>query len=184
MTWQDKLRAIPTERDRCQGTAVCDAADALGIEPLLIVEVGVYKGHSSRIFASRFPRATLVLIDPWAASDFDSRIYRGKEQEDWDKIHDDICAEFAHKHIVFRGTSEEFDCCVKPDIIFIDGDHTYDGVRRDILHWLPYCDHTLLCGHDYTRTRKHRGVKQAVDELLGEVVIGNRKTWFRWIGGR
>jgi len=180
--WIDKLKAIPTDPNRCQGTAVCDAAEALGINPDFVVEVGVYKGQSSRVFTQRFPKAFLALIDPWKSSEFRSSIYNGKTQADWDDIYQCVCAEFGHRHIVWRGTSEDFNCQVIPDIIFVDGDHTYDGVRRDLLHWLPVCRNTLLCGHDYTRARKHQGVKQAVDELLGEVVLGNRKTWFRWIG--
>jgi len=183
MNWTQKLEAIPADANRCQGTAVCDAADALGLEPRCIVEVGVYRGQSTRIFRKRFPDAVLVLIDPWQASEFDSNIYRGKTQEDWDGIMMSVVREFGEGNIIHRGTSETFECAVTPDIVFIDGDHTYEGVRRDLLHWLPLCSGTLLCGHDYTRARKHMGVKQAVDEIVGDVVIGNRKTWFRWIGG-
>jgi len=67
-----------------------------------------------------------------------------------------------------------------PDIIFIDGDHSYEGVRRDIQMWLPHCSDTLFCCHDYTKA--HKGVMKAIDELLPDVVPGNRGTAFYYVG--
>lgn len=52
------------------------------------------------------------------------------------------------------------------DFCFIDADHNYEGVKRDILAWLPKIKKGgIIAGHDYGNER-YPGVKQAVDELL------------------
>lgn len=52
---------------------------------------------------------------------------------------------------------------------YIDGDHTYPGVLRDVRAWLPKVRRgSYLCGHDYGAPGLD-GVKKAVDEVLGRV---------------
>jgi predicted O-methyltransferase YrrM len=49
------------------------------------------------------------------------------------------------------------------DLVFLDGDHSYEGVRRDILAWLPLVrPGGILSGHDLNWP----GVRRAVEELL------------------
>ena len=49
------------------------------------------------------------------------------------------------------------------DFVFIDADHAYESVVKDILAWSPKLgDGGLLCGHDINLV----GVRQAVDKLL------------------
>lgn len=55
------------------------------------------------------------------------------------------------------------------DMIFIDGDHRYDFVKRDIELWIPKAkENAVLIFHDYAdkKIKPKAGVKQAVDELL------------------
>lgn len=48
------------------------------------------------------------------------------------------------------------------DFIFIDGDHTYEFVKKDIELWYPKLRYgCIIAGHDY-----YGGVKQAVDEVF------------------
>ena len=50
------------------------------------------------------------------------------------------------------------------DFVFIDGDHTYEACKRDIIAWLPKVkEGGWITGHDY---HEFPGVKKAVDELL------------------
>lgn len=50
------------------------------------------------------------------------------------------------------------------DLVFVDGDHTYNQVKADIQAWLPHIrEGGILCGHDYG-WEKWAGVKQAFDE--------------------
>lgn len=61
----------------------------------------------------------------------------------------------AHRH--FAPSSLEF--------VFIDGDHSYQGIRQDVLNFRPKVKPGgILAGHDY---RNSADVKRAVDELLG-----------------
>jgi precorrin-6B methylase 2 len=54
------------------------------------------------------------------------------------------------------------------DLVFIDGDHTYSQVQKDIRLWLPHIKPGgILCGHDYG-FENWPGVKQAFDEEMAE----------------
>jgi predicted O-methyltransferase YrrM len=68
------------------------------------------------------------------------------------------------------------------DMIFVDGNHKYEPVKRDIELWMPWLKpggYALF--HDYgTKQQKPKsGVKDAVDELLSdwEFVDYQRVTW-------
>ena len=61
------------------------------------------------------------------------------------------------------------------DLVFIDGDHSYEGVKRDIEAWLPKIKKGgWISGHDYTR----KGVAEAVSDYFDEVETDVDKTWF------
>ena len=72
------------------------------------------------------------------------------------------------------------------DFAFIDGDHTHEGVSRDLDAWWPKVrDGGLLCGHDWRHPRDRRGlwgVESAVRDfaaLRGLVVEYEDDLW--WI---
>ena len=53
------------------------------------------------------------------------------------------------------------------DLIFIDADHSYEWVKRDINALYPKVrSGGILSGHDYGN--ENIGVKKAVDEVFGE----------------
>lgn len=50
------------------------------------------------------------------------------------------------------------------DFLFIDGDHSFEGCRADIVNWDRYVrDGGIVCGHDYTVG----GVREAVESYYG-----------------
>lgn len=52
------------------------------------------------------------------------------------------------------------------DFVFIDADHTYEGVKKDLIAWLPKVKSGgMFSGHDYGWTEH---IRQAVSEVLGE----------------
>lgn len=51
------------------------------------------------------------------------------------------------------------------DFLFIDGDHRYEGIKRDLQLWFPKIKYGgIIAGHDYNEPTC--GVKQAVDEFF------------------
>lgn len=65
------------------------------------------------------------------------------------------------------------------DTIYIDGDHTHEGVMTDIHSWLPLLrDGGVMCGHDYWPN--HSGVMDAVDEAFREdfQVQSGTRIWY------
>jgi hypothetical protein len=65
----------------------------------------------------------------------------------------------------YRNTYEYF------DLVFLDADHTYEGVKKDIELWYPLIKKNgILSGHDYgfNNTGTYKGVQKAVDEVFGK----------------
>lgn len=57
------------------------------------------------------------------------------------------------------------------DFVFVDGDHTHEGVLKDIIAWYPKIKPGgYLCGNDIFQ-KGHEGVYQAIIELLDSVDI-------------
>jgi len=51
------------------------------------------------------------------------------------------------------------------DMVFVDGDHSYEGCKRDALVWLPHVkDGGVMAFHDYANV--HKDVIPAVDEVM------------------
>lgn len=64
------------------------------------------------------------------------------------------------------------------DMVFIDGDHSYESVKADIEAWMPKVkEGGVLCGHDYSAS--HEGLKQAVNELLPNIkIMPHSSMWY------
>jgi len=66
------------------------------------------------------------------------------------------------------------------DLVFLDADHHYDSVRRDIQVWLPKVRKGgILTGHDYTE--RFVGVRKAVDEYFNGQVEISSEVWIRHV---
>lgn len=65
------------------------------------------------------------------------------------------------------------------DFVYIDADHSYEAVARDLQAWVPRIRRGgLIAGHDYSTTH-YPGVVQAVEERFGGAVEfpGPGPTW-------
>jgi hypothetical protein len=144
-------------------------------------EIGVYKGDFSELILECKPKK-LHLIDPWkfevdpayAGSWYGGSL--GKSQAKLDSIYKSVIGRFRSAIgsgivEVHRNTSAE--CCSRfPDNyfdwIYIDGNHRYEFVKRDLEMFLPKVRlHGLVGGDDYGSPGWWQdGVTRAVDEAI------------------
>ena len=95
-----------------------------------------------------------------------------------------IAEQYKDKAFIHRMTSEEASKEVEDesiDIVFIDADHSYEGVKNDIIYWAPKVKSGgVICGHDYGLDR-FPGVKKAVLEFFDEELIQVESDNVWWI---
>lgn len=151
-------------------------------------EVGVWVGQTARHVLIHRPFVTHVMIDPWQAARPGDGYYgtdgiAKEDQEYFDKCYRKTieATSFAgSRAVILRQTSEQA-ASISDKIfhyVFIDAQHTYNGVLDDIRLWLPLIvPGGFIGGHDYGQDR-FPGVKRAVDEIFPEVEVDDDHTWF------
>lgn len=135
-----------------------------------IVEIGSYLGASTCFLAAAVKKidggATLHCVDTWEndAMTEGSRDTWGDFQRNTRQYGDLI--------VPHRGRAEEIGNLFNKriDLLFVDGDHSYEGCRRDVLTWLPYLNPGgIIVMHDYGWAE---GVRQVVGELINPQQFG------------
>ena len=137
-----------------------------------IVEIGSYQGRSTRALGDNTPGAVYAVDDFIGPRDKQHlalphfEIFTGNVidliQLKKVKV---IVADHAH-----------LDLDVRPDMVFIDGSHRYEDVKRDIEIWQPkLIKGGLLCGHDHHLD----DIKQALADTVGKYKVARGTTiWY------
>lgn len=136
-------------------------------ENMSMIEIGSYAGESTEIFSKHFKN--IIAIDPFM-NDYDKNDLTCQYME-LTKVYDvflrimDKCDNITH----IKKTSDEaiFDLKnIQVDFVYIDGLHTYEQVKKDIINYLPLINKGgFIGGHDYHQV--WQGVKDGIHELLG-----------------
>lgn len=162
---------------------------------LLGVEIGVLNGRTSCILLKERPLLEHHMIDPWlvptkgSSYDMAQDINSQKSQDDHNKalILTKKRVAFAGKRgVIKRMMSHEAINDYKDhslDFVFIDGDHSYDGVKKDIEMWeCKVKSGGWIGGHDFLHP-KLPGVAKAVFEKYDEktIELDDNRTWFKRI---
>lgn len=144
-----------------------------------IVEFGSFHGRSTRAMADNCD-GIIWAVDPWDGN-------YPLENGDMLQTIDTFCMpqflgnlrEYINiKVIPVRKFSTSFDLQCQVDMVFIDGDHRFDTVVKDIEKAQKLVRNGgIISGHDYSHSL-WTGVKQAVDKLLGTVEIVDT-IWFK-----
>lgn len=128
------------------------------------VEIGSYIGASSCFIAAGIKKSNnegrLYCIDTWRN---DAMSEGGRDTFDEFRRNTAKYAEFI---VALRGTSHEiaksFD--EKVDFLFIDGDHSYKGVKSDVEDWFPKLNNrAIVIFHDIGWAE---GVQRVVEESV------------------
>lgn len=129
-----------------------------------IVEIGSWKGRSTHALLSGCP-GTVYAVDHFKGTD--SELEGSHREAATGDIFDQFMknvGEFSNLVVMRMGSLEAAAQIDRADMVFIDGDHSYESVKADIEAWLPKAD-KLLCGHDYD----YPGVKRAVHEYFDRI---------------
>lgn len=160
-----------------------------GATEIVGVEIGVYKGDNARHLLKLLPNLKLYMVDRWQPYSDEERSERKKTSEMvqgdadyWNEIYGmalSVQEKFISRSYILRMSSEVAAKNINEplDFVFIDGDHLYKSVKKDIQLWLPKIKNGgWLCGHDIKREQ----VQKAVFELLPKEKIQKDKnnTWF------
>lgn len=145
-------------------------------DPTAGAELGAHAGKFTEQMLAAFPRLTVYAIDTWAPSpgyetyDFPNirRAFRERTGKFGKRVRV-LCMDTVAAAGEVKNASLDF--------VFIDADHSYEGVSADIDAWRGKVrPGGLLCGHDYGHPR-FPGVARAVDERF-TAHVGADHVWY------
>jgi hypothetical protein len=134
-------------------------------------ELGIFKGQFSKIILEKISPSELFLVDL-----FPKEMCSGDKDgnniisANLDQLYGTITEEFKKfKNVkVIKSTTTDFLQSLDDeylDAVYIDADHSYEGVKLDLLlSYKKVKKNGLIMGHDYTNNM-FPGVVQAVDEF-------------------
>lgn len=144
------------------------------------VEIGVYEGATSSVIGQQRCNAEIHCVDPWknvSSEDYKKTTdYLAFASDNQHEQHYQTCISrswflesqkrlFIHR-MQSENAAQQFDDN-SVDLVFLDGDHSYSGVKNDINFWWHKVKKGgVLGGHDYSYPNIPFGVKQAVDEFV------------------
>jgi hypothetical protein len=169
----------------------------LGVETPQIIEIGIEVGKLSATLLGRRPELVLFMVDNWAPRERQpvgyvdtgdpSAMKTGDEQQEREAQARAVALEYPGRAFIVKDDSvhaaQRFKNCVF-DLVFIDGDHSFEGVLADLSAWrLKVRIGGWIGGHDYgnpTSDQDMSGVKSAVDSYFTGMMpeTGRDWTWF------
>ena len=161
LNWLEAVKCAPVWMSRAERLMLFSLT--LCLRPRRYLEIGAFLGGSALVVGSALDAlksdGRMYLVEP------EPKI----SHENWQKI--------AHRADLFEGYSPDIlhevaGKAVHPfDLVLIDGDHTYDGAKRDADGVLPY----VACGgyilvHDGFFPDVRRAIDQFVDEHTDRII--------------
>jgi hypothetical protein len=160
--------------------------------PAAGVEVGVFRGELSTWLLDHKPDLDLYMVDNWRqAAEGSPYLLTRDPHSSMTQAEHDQCYEIARVAIIGKGNRAEIirmdsveaaKSCPdhSVDFVFLDGDHSYEGVTADLHAWTRKVKRGgFICGHDYANKWQARTrVKDAVDDFFGAVpTLGEDWVW-------
>lgn len=160
--WNMLIKRLPKDRD------------------IVGAEIGVWMGQSSQQILAQMPNVFLYMVDAWTVPQAGSSYLSTPDTiAKQNQLYFDQCMDksyravrpFAGRYSIIREWSWE---AVKRfedgefDFVFIDADHSYEGVKAETLRWLPKVKKGgIMAWHDVGNLPRYPGVEKAIDEVIG-----------------
>lgn len=149
----------------------------------ICAEIGVGSGRTTAAVMSRCKNVSWIAVDHWPAGYALLPAERGfrteEEQLAIREMFKRATRAFGDRLVVLPMPSVAASAVVPDasiDLVFIDGDHSYEGCRSDIAAWAPKVKPGgFVTGHDYSRN--FPGVIQAVDEIYPQRTLHEDDVW-------
>jgi hypothetical protein len=134
-----------------------------------IIDVGTGRGHATLLFALTKPDWTIYTIDGYGLYGSIQNVWNAENENSFkaNGVVDvlNYWKEFNVDNIIqIVGNTWDIHWELPADFIFIDADHSYDGVRKDVEKFFPFLkDGSKVGFHDYNNVF---GVKEYIDGNL------------------
>lgn len=129
----------------------------------IMIEVGIDTGKTTFFLLDNIPDLTIYAID----TDI-NKFYNNDIKE---KYGNRLIPIQGYSYIVADQIPDNF-----ADIVFIDADHSYESVKKDIIKYTPKLKSKgLLTGHDID----YPGVNKAVNEMIKNYDVGPNFVWIK-----
>lgn len=128
-----------------------------------IVEIGCWKGKSTHaLLSGQEPGGIVVAIDHFQGAKGQEEFFTEVAYLDIYHIFMANVGHFDNLRVIKGNSVDAAGYVGDAEMVFIDGDHSYEGFNADLDAWTPKCT-KLLCGHDY----QFLAVKTAIIERFG-----------------
>lgn len=152
--------------------------DQLAVTNGVMLEVGVYKGEAMKQFMDSGKFRRYFGVDWWSGEYADPNPIFLKDIPEAEMRFDEVAKNYPV--VKMKMTSEEASAYFKDevfDFVYLDGNHNYEFVRKDIDLWWPKVKiGGYFGGHDYSNLACG-GVKKAVDETFGQQYAYPDMSW-------
>lgn len=162
------IKGMAKDMEKYEIRPMIEFVKSLGGKDLIGAEIGVFQGFNALNILYYLPIKKLYLIDPYLLYkeylDINSPFAYFSKKAAKKRL-----APYEDKiiHITKKSEDAANDVPDNLDFIYIDGNHSYEYVIRDIAtYWYKVKKGGVIGGHDYYNKGKAREVKKAVDEYV------------------
>lgn len=153
---------------------LCDLADLYGWRTG--AEIGVRRGNTTAALLRECPKLFMYAVDPWEPQTLAGQVYTAEKVESFENDARRALEPYGARCVILKARSTAAAPCVPDaslDFVFIDGDHTAEGVFQDVLAWAPKLRPSgAMLGHDVSWPSVRAGLLRAgvgYETLLGDV---------------
>lgn len=161
---------------------------------LKVAEIGVLEGDYAKIIYDSFSDAEINLIDLWQteSNDFFFSTVEGLTERAYQKVQqrffglNNVKLLKGNSSVVFKQFPDEYF-----DFIYIDADHSYEGLLKDLQNWFPKVKRGgVISGHDWDCHPDHEfyhkfgvdgALKSYFKEKIRDVMLTSENYYKSWI---